>query len=238
MWLSSCFSFCANISAQGHVKVSLCALLETTSSPISINLPSTLHRPTSQIPHLKPSQPNTTKMFTKPTTLSLLLALAPLLPGCLAQANPFESQVFYLTNCLTSDTQNPYSEVSIYKDVTQSFAGQNPDRYSDTLLGADITWEGAQVTWPYPGGDPKQPDKFNEVINTNAQDASIPTFTQVGCATFEEGTVSEGTLTRWACYKDSPRVLYTTVDHECTTLYYCRWAEVKCPFSGPGEFSI
>jgi hypothetical protein len=66
-------------------------------------------------------------MFTKSTTPSLLLALTPLFPHCLAEPNPFDSQVFYLTNYLTSDTQTPYRESQhLRRDSILRRAGSRP----------------------------------------------------------------------------------------------------------------
>jgi hypothetical protein len=178
------------------------------------------------------------KMFTTVASLSLLFASTILLRSTTAFPTFTDSTVAYLTNCQTSDTHADYSEVSIYSDVTQSFAGQNPDTYADTSLGAWTAWEGNSVTWSYNGLDTMQADSLDEFINANAQDPSIPTFSQVGCATYTQG-FSDGAAiaTRWNCYKDNPRVLYTTSDHECSTVYYCRVAPIgqACPFSPPGE---
>lgn len=133
-----------------------------------------------------------------------------------------DNAVVYLTNCQTSDTGAAYSEVSMYLDVTQSFNGQNPDQYDDTSLGQILTWEGAEVKWQFPGGDPNTPDTLSESISANAQDPSVPTFSQVGCATYTEGFSGGAISIRFNCYKDTPRVLYTDTDHECSTVYYCR----------------
>jgi hypothetical protein len=179
----------------------------------------------------------TLKLFTRITFLSLLLASSTLLHPTIAFPTFTSSTVAYLTNCQTSDTLAPYSEVSIYGDVAQSFSGQNPDTYADTLLGAWTNWEGNSVQWSYNGLDLAQPDKFTEFINANAQDPAVPTFAQVGCGTYSQG-FSDGAVVawRWNCYKDSPRVLYTTADHECSTVYYCRISTDPCPFTSPGKF--
>lgn len=167
--------------------------------------------------------------------LSALLATATLLTLTTAIPPFTDSAVAYFTNCQTTDTAAVYSEVSLYGDVTQSFSGQNPDLYADTPLGGDITWEGKQIAWSYAGADPQNPDPFIEYIKGNAQDPAVPFFTEVGCATYTEGFSGGAVEFRWNCYKDQPRVLYTTADHECTTLYYCRIAHLPdaCPFVPP-----
>jgi hypothetical protein len=168
------------------------------------------------------------------TSLSLVLASATLLQLC----NAFhlgDNGVAYLTNCQTSDTGAVYSEASLYQDVTQSFDGQGPDKYEDTSLGQITTWEGVEVTWSYAGRDPNQADTFSEFINANAQDPSVPTFSQVGCGWAVEGFPGGAIGFPLICYKDNPRVLYTTNDHSCTTVYYCRVSKDACPL--PGESS-
>jgi len=129
-----------------------------------------------------------------------------------------------------------YSEVSIYSDVTQSFGGQGPDIYADTSLGATTRWENNKVTWSYAGGDPNQADTFTEFINANAQDPAIPTFSQVGCAQYTQGFPGGALGHTWNCYKDNPRQLYATSDHECSTVYYCRIAPFgTCNLPGSGK---
>jgi hypothetical protein len=175
-------------------------------------------------------------MFRKIAPLSLLLASTTLLHQTTAFPSFTSSTVAYLTNCQTSDTLADYSEVSIYSDVTQSFNGQNPDTYADTSLGAWATWEGQTLQWLYSGLDTTQQDSFDIFINANAQDPAVPTFSQVGCGGYTEGFNDGGAiLISWNCYKDQPRVLYTTSDHECSTLYYCRVTTDSCPIPPPGE---
>lgn len=182
----------------------------------------------SKISHLTSTSPST-KMFNSLASFSLLFASATLLQPCLAFPSFTDSTVAYLTNCQTSDTQAVYSEVDIYSDVAQSFAGQGPEIYDDTSLGATFTWEGAQGSWSYAGGDPNQADTFQEVINANAQDPSIPVFSQVGCGRYTQGFPGGALGHNWNCYKDNPRQLYSTSDHECTTVYYCRITTDACP---------
>ena len=175
------------------------------------------------------------KMFSSLIPLSLLCASVTLLRLCDAGPSFQDSNVAYFTNCQTSDTGTVYSEVSIYNDVTQSFNGQNPDIYADTSLGAVTTWEGNDVTWFYAGAEPKG-DSFNEFIIANAQDPAVPTFSQVGCGTFVEGFSGGAVAIPFACFKDTPRTLYSTSDHSCSTVYYCRISHDTCPFSGPGKY--
>jgi hypothetical protein len=179
---------------------------------------------------------NNRKMLAALTSLSLVLASATLLQLCNA-FHPGDNAVAYLTNCQTSDTGAVYSEVSLYLDVTQSFNGQNPDEYEDTSLGQITTWEGIEVTWSYAGGDPNAADTFAEFINANAQDPSVPTFGQVGCGTYVEGFPGGAIAIPFNCYKDNPRVLYTTSDHSCSTVYYCRVTHDACPLPALSESS-
>ena len=173
-------------------------------------------------------------MFSKIAPLSLLLASSTLLHQSTAFPTFTSSTVAYLTNCQTSDTFADYSEVSIYSDVAQSFAGQGPDTYADTPLGAWATWEGQTLKWSYNGRDTAEPDAFDIFINANAQDPAVPTFSQVGCGGYTEGfNNGVAILVRWNCYKDQSRVLYTTQDHECSTIYYCRITEDACPVPPP-----
>ena len=170
------------------------------------------------------------------TSLSLVLASATLLQLCNA-LNFGDNGVAYLTNCQTSDTGPGYSEASLYLDVTQSFNGQNPDAYEDTSLGQITTWEGVEVQWSYAGGDPNAADTFTEFINANAQDPSVPTFSQVGCGRYIELFPGGARALQFNCYKDNPRVLYTTSDHSCTTVYYCRVTHDDCPLPALSESS-
>lgn len=175
-------------------------------------------------------------MFTTLGSISLLFASATLLQPSSAFPTFTDSTVAYLTNCRTSDTLVFYSEVSIYSDVTQSFGGQGPDIYADTSLGGTTTWENNEVTWSYAGGDPNQADTFTEFINANAQDPAIPTFSLVGCAQYTQGFPGGALGHTWNCYKDNPRQLYATSDHECSTVYYCRIAPSgTCNLPGSGK---
>jgi hypothetical protein len=126
-----------------------------------------------------------------------------------------DATVAYLTNCQKSDTGAEYSEVSIYSDVANSFNNEGPSAYADTSLSQLQSWEGHQRAWSFPSLDP------NEVDNSNAQDPAVPTFGQVGCASYTEGFSGGAIAFQFNCYKDNPRVLYTTGDHPCSTVYYC-----------------
>jgi hypothetical protein len=179
---------------------------------------------------------NNCKMLATLTSLSLVLGSATLLRLCNAY-HLGDNSVVYLTNCQTSDTGAVYSEMSIYLDVTQSFNGQFPDKYQDTSLGQVTTWEGVEVTWSYIGSDPNQADTIAEFINANAQDPSVPTFGQVGCGRVVEGFPGGAIAYPLNCYKDNPRVLYTTSDHSCSTVYYCRTTQDSCPLPSLSESS-
>jgi hypothetical protein len=176
-------------------------------------------------------------MLTLLAPFSLLLATTTLLHYTTAFPSFTSSTVAYFTNCETSDTLVFYSEVSIYSDVAQSFNGENPEAYDDTPLGGTTTWEGTSNVWSYPGDDAAQPDSFFEFINANAQDRAVPAFTQVGCAVYTPAADGGAIAFQFSCYKDNPRVLYTTSDHECTTVYYCEPEVVgtECPFTPPGK---
>jgi hypothetical protein len=175
-------------------------------------------------------------MFTQSSFLSLLFTSTTLFQLSIAKATFTDSTVAYLTNCQTSDTAAIYSEVSIYSDVTQSFDGQGPDAFEDTSLGATTIWEGATVTWFYARDDPNQADTLTERINADAQDPSVPTFAQVGCAGYTLGGGDGSAIfLSFNCYKDDPRVLYTTSDHECSTVYYCRMTSDPCIVSSLGK---
>jgi hypothetical protein len=169
------------------------------------------------------------------TSLSLFFASATLLQLCAAFPPLTDNAVAYLTNCQTSDTGAVYSEVSMYLDVTKSFDGQGPDQYSDTFLGQITTWEGVEVTWSFAVPDPSVAHKFIEFIQPNAQDPAVPTFSAVGCARYIDTFPGGGVANTFMCYKDNPRVLYTTSDHECSTVYYCRITHDSCPLPGEGE---
>jgi hypothetical protein len=174
-------------------------------------------------------------MFGSLNLFSLLLTSATFLQLCKAfpQVLPADT-VAYLTNCQRSDTGVLYSEVSMYLDGKESFAGQVPDQTEDTILGQVTTWEGAEVTWFYAGGDPNIADKLTEFINPNAQDASVPVDSQVGCARYVDGFEDMAEFYRFKCFKDTPRVLYTTGDHECSTIYYCKRTEQACDLPSEG----
>jgi hypothetical protein len=172
-----------------------------------------------------------------PSWVVLLTAITYLQPGN-AFPNFGDATVAYLTNCQTSDTGVGYSEVSIYSDVTKSFNGEGPDAYSDTFLGQVLTWEGGRVGWPFSGQDPTQADDFTEFINSNAQDPAVPTFGQVGCGAYTEGFTGGAILRNFNCFKDKPRLLYSTSDHSCTTIYYCSLVETQCTLSPPGKFLL
>ena len=175
-------------------------------------------------------------MFTSSTLASFLVAAAPLVQlGVAVFPAPTDSTVAYLTNCQTSDTGAVYSELSMYADVAQSFAGQGPDQYEDTFLGQVTTWEGAEIKWSFAGSDPNAANSFTEFINANAQDPAVPTFSPVGCGkyvvNFSGGAIAVG----FQCFKDNPRILYTTGDHECSTVYYCRLAHETCDLPDIGK---
>jgi hypothetical protein len=177
------------------------------------------------------------KMLASWTSLSLFFTSATLMQLCNAFPPILGNTVAYLTNCQTSDTGAVYSEVSMYLDATQSFNGQNPDQYEDTSLGQITTWEGVEISWFFAGGDPKIADQFTEFINANAQDPSVPISSQVGCATYVDGNGDMEITYRFICYKDTPRVLYTTSDHECSTVYYCKTTEHVCVLPSQSESS-
>lgn len=177
------------------------------------------------------------KMLASSTSLSLFFTSATLMQLCNAFPPLLANTVAYLTNCQTSDTQAVYSEVSMYLDATKSFNGQNPDQYEDTSLGQITTWEGAEITWFYAGGDPNVADTFAEFINANAQDPSVPISGQVGCARYVDGNGNMEETYSFKCYKDTPRVLYTTSDHECRTVYYCKRTQDYCHLPSDSESS-
>lgn len=168
-------------------------------------------------------------MFTSSTLASLLVVAAPLVQLGVAVFPPAtDSTVAYLTNCLTSDTFARYSEVSMYADVDQSFAGQNPDQYVDTPLGGWVTWELAnpgdagEMTWDFAGSDPNAPNSFTETIKAGSQDPAVPAFSLAGFGSYMDNFNGGAVAFPFQCFKDNPRVLYTTSDHECSTVYYCR----------------
>jgi hypothetical protein len=178
------------------------------------------------------------KMLASSTSLSLFFISATLMQLCNAFPPFLHNTIAYLTNCQTSDTGAVYSEVSMYLDAAQSFNGQNPDQYEDTSLGQITTWEGVEITWFYAGGDPKIADEFTEFINANAQDPSVPISAQVGCARYVDGNGDMANYYNFKCYKDTPRVLYTTSDHECSTVYYCKVTNgAACPLPSESESS-
>ena len=173
-------------------------------------------------------------MFSSTTFALIALATPLLLQPVFAQKPDI---VVYLTNCVTSDTGVGYSEASLYYEVANSFDGQGPDRYEDTSLGQVTTWEGADITWFYPSAFSPQADQVREFINPNAQDPAVPVNAAVGCARYVESFKDGAFAEQMICQKDNPRLLYSTSDHSCTTVYYCRVTTDGCPLPG-GKFCL
>ena len=78
------------------------------------------------------------------------------------------------------------------------------------------------------------PDRLTEFANANAQDPAVPVDSQVGCAEYQGWNGDMAQFYRFTCHKDTPRLLYTAGDRDCTTRYYCRITEDSCPLPSEG----